>query len=70
MLTKQLCLIKINNQRKLIPTKSDSLAMLHFRHTKCSRHAQPRRQAKQMFHTLVFSNFFNFHAIHEREPWT
>ena len=26
--------------------------------------------AKQLFHTLVFSNIFNFHAIHEREPWT
>ena len=26
--------------------------------------------AKQLFHTLVFSNLFNFHAIHEREPWT
>ena len=26
--------------------------------------------AKQLFHTLVFSNFFNLHAIHEPEPWT
>ena len=25
--------------------------------------------AKQLFHTLVFSNFFNSHTIHERQPW-
>ena len=35
----------------------------------CSDHAQPRWQAKQLFHTLVISNFFNFHKIDEREPW-
>ena len=35
----------------------------HLHHTKYSNHAQPRRQAKQLFHT------FDVLKIHEREPW-
>ena len=55
ILTKQLCLLKITWLKKVIPTKSYSLAMLHLPHTKYLNHAQPRWQAKQLFHTLTFS---------------
>ena len=49
---------KWHSQRKLIPTKSYSLAMLHLHHTKYSNNAQPRWQAKQLFHTFnVLKNF-------------
>ena len=68
ILTKQLCLFKITWPKKVIHKKSYSLAMLHLHHTKYLNHAQPRWQAKQLFRTLMFSNFFNFHAIHELEP--
>ena len=51
VLTKQLCLLKITWPKKVIPTKSYSLAMLHLPHTKYLNHAQPRWQAKKLFHT-------------------
>ena len=70
ILNKQSCLLKITWLKKVIPTKSYSLAVTLSSSHKVFNHAQPRWQAKQLFHTLVFSNFFNFHAIHEREPWT
>ena len=34
IVTKQLCLLKITWPKKVIPTKSYSLVMLHFRHTR------------------------------------
>ena len=43
---------KISMLEKVIPTKSYSLAMFPFRHTKCPHHAQPRRQAEQLVHTF------------------
>ena len=30
----------------------------------------PDDKPSNCFILLMFSNFFNFHAIHEREPWT
>ena len=36
---------------------------------KCSQILHPLWQASQLFRTSIISNFFNFHAIHEREPW-
>ena len=42
ILTKQLCILKITWPKKVIPTKSYSLAMLHLLHTKYLNHAQPR----------------------------
>ena len=58
ILTKQLCLLKITWPKKVIPTKSYSLAILHLHHTNYLNYAQPRWQAKQLFHTLTFSKLF------------
>ena len=55
ILTKQLCPLKITWPKKVIPTKAYSLAMLYLHHTNYLNHAQPRWQAKQLFHTLNFS---------------
>ena len=67
ILTKQLCLLKITWPKKAIPTKSYSLAMLHLHHTKYSNHAQPRWQAKQLFHTYdilkTFSIFTQYMSV-------
>ena len=52
ILTKQSCLLKTTWPKKVIPTKSYSLAMLHLHHTKYSNHAQPRWQAERFFHTF------------------
>ena len=52
ILTKQLCLLKITWLKKVIPTKSYSLAMPYVHHTKYLNHAQPRWQAKQLLHTF------------------
>ena len=61
ILTKQLCLLKITWPKKAIPTKSYSLAMLYLHHTKYLDHAQPRWQAKQLFHTFdIFKTFSIF----------
>ena len=46
---------------KVIPTKSYSLAMLYLHQTKYLNHAQPQRQAKQLFHTFdIFKTFSIF----------
>ena len=58
ILTKQLCLLKITWPKKVIPTKSYSLAMLYLHHTKYLNHAQPRWQAKQLFHTFGVLKLF------------
>ena len=58
ILIKQSCLLKITWPKKVIPTKSYSLAMLHLHHTKYSNHAQPRWQAKQLFHTFDVLKLF------------
>ena len=58
ILTKQLCLLKITWPKKVMPTKSYSLAMLYLHHTKYLKHAQPRRQAKQFFHTFDVLKLF------------
>ena len=67
ILTKQLCLLKITWPKKVIPTKSYSLAMLHLPHTKYLNHAQPRWQAKQLFHTFdilkTFSIFMQYMSV-------
>ena len=63
ILTKQLCLLKITWPKKVIPTKSYSLAMLYLHHTKYLNHAQPRWQAKQLFHTLTFSIFTQYMSV-------
>ena len=42
ILIKQLCLLKITWPKKVIPTKSYSLAMLYLHHTKYLNHAKPR----------------------------
>ena len=60
ILTKQLCLLKITWPKKVIPTKSYSLAMLYLHHTKYLNHAQPRWQAKQI---VSYSNFFKTFSI-------
>ena len=69
ILIKQSCLLKITWLKKVIPTKSYSLAIALSSSHKVFNHAQPRWQAKQLFRTLVISNLFTFHAIHEHEPW-
>src|SRR6187399_3774794 len=51
ILTKQSCLLRILWLKKVIPTKSYSLAMLPLHHTKYSYHAQPRLQPSTCFHT-------------------
>ena len=58
ILTKQSCLLKISWPKKVIPTKSYSPAMLYLHHIKYLNHAQPRWQAKQLFHTPTFSKLF------------
>ena len=67
ILTKQLCLLKITWPKKVIPTKSYSLAMLYLLHTKYLNHAQPRWQAKQSFHTYdilkTFSIFTQYMSV-------
>ena len=67
ILTKQLCLLKITWPKKVIPTKSYSLAMLHLPHIKYLNHAQPRWQAKQLFHTYdilkTFSIFTQYMSV-------
>ena len=67
ILTKQLCLLKITWLRKVIPTKSYILAMLYLHHTKYLNHAQPRWQAKQLFHTFdilkTFSIFTQYMSV-------
>ena len=61
ILTKQSCLLKITWPKKVIPTKSYSVAMLYLHHTKYLNHAQPRWQAKQLFHTFdIFKTFSIF----------
>ena len=60
ILTKQLCLLKITWPKKVIPTKSYSLAVALSSSHKVFNHAQPRWQAKQLFHTLVIPNFSAF----------
>ena len=67
ILTKQSCLLKITWPKKVIPTKSYSLAMLYLHHTKYLNHAQPRWQAKQLFHTFdilkTFSIFTQYVSV-------
>ena len=58
ILTKKLCLLKITWPKKVIPTKSYSLAMLYLHHTKYLNHAQPRWQAKQLFYTFDVLKLF------------
>ena len=62
ILAKQLCLLKITWPKKVIPTKSYSLAMLYLHHTKYLNHAQPRWQARQLFHTFDILNTFSIFA--------
>ena len=70
ILTKQLRLLKITWPKKAIPTKSYSLAMLHIHHTKYVIMQNPDEKPSNCFILLMFSNFFNLHAIYEPEPWT
>ena len=70
ILTKQLCLLKITWRKKVIPTKSYSLAMLYLHHTKYLIMHNPDDKLSNCFILLMFSNFFNLHAIHECETWT
>ena len=65
ILTKQSCLLKITWPKKVIPTKSYSLAMLYLHHTKYLNHAQPWWQAKQLFHTFDVLKLFQF----SRNTW-
>ena len=67
ILTKPSCLLKITWPKKVIPTKSYSLAMLHLHHTKYSNHAQPWWQAKQLFHT--FDVLKPFQLSHNTWAW-
>ena len=69
ILTKQLCLLKITWPKKVIPIKSYSLAMLYLHHRKYLIMHNPDDKPSNCFILLTFSNLFNFHAIHEREPW-
>ena len=65
ILTKQLCLLKITWLKKVIPTKSYSLAMLYL--LQYLNHAQPRWQANQLFHTFdilkTFSIFMQYMSV-------
>ena len=63
-------LLKITWLKKVIPTKSYSLAMLHLHHTKYLIMHNPNDKPSNCFILFMFSNLFNFHAIHEREPCT
>ena len=67
---KKLCLLKIIRLKKVIPTKSYSLVMLYLHHTKYLIMHNPNDKPRNCFILFTFSNLFNFHAIHEREPWT
>ena len=58
ILTKQSCLLKITWPKKVIPTKLYSLALLYLHHTNYLNHAQPRWQAKKLFHTFDVLNPF------------
>ena len=66
----QSCLLKISWPKKVIPTKSYSLDMLYLHHTKYLIMHNPDDKPSNCFILLMFSNFFNLHAIDEREPWT
>ena len=76
ILTKQSCLLKITWPKKVIPTKSYSLAMLYLHHTKYLNHAQPRWQAKQLFHTFdilktfsIFTQYMSVSHGHSTYKW-
>ena len=56
----QSCLLKILWLKKVIPTKSYSLAMLPLHHKKYSYHAQPRFQPSSCFILKKNSNLSNF----------
>ena len=49
---------EITRPKKVIPTKSYSLSMLHHPHTTKLNHAQPRYWPSNCFRTLTFSNLF------------
>ena len=44
--------------------------MLHLHHTKYFIMHNPDDKPSNCFILLMFSSLLNFHAIHEREPWT
>src|SRR6187401_2606385 len=68
ILTKKSCLLKILWLKKVIPTKSYSLAMLFITQNIHIMHNPDFSQA--LIFILYSFKPFNFHAIHEREPWT
>ena len=66
---KQSCLLKITWPKKVNPTKLYSLAMLHLHHKKYFILHNPNDKPSNYFILLMFSSIFNFHTIHEHEPW-
>ena len=69
IITKQLCLLKITWLKKVIPTKSYSLVMFHFRHTRMLSSCTTPMTSQAIVSYLSNLKLINFHAIHEREPW-
>ena len=65
----QSCLLKITWPKKVIPTKSYSLAVLYFI-TQNIKSCTTPMTSQSIVSYLAFSNSFNFYAIYEREPWT
>ena len=68
ILIKQSCLLKILWLKKVIPTKSYSLAMLPLLTQNIHIMHNPDFSRAFVFMLYLFKPF-NFHAIHEREPW-
>src|SRR6187399_1940365 len=68
ILIKQSCLLKILWLKKVIPTKSYSLAMLPLLTQNIHIMHNPDFSQALVFILYLFKPF-NFYAIHEREPW-
>ena len=68
---KHSCLFKTTRPKQAYPYK-----IIQFGHASFSSHKNAPMmhnlddKPSNWFILLVFSNFFNLHAIHEREPWT
>ena len=70
ILIKQSCLFKTTRPKQAYPYK-----IIPFGHASSSSHKNapimhnPDDKPSNCFILLMFSKLFNFHAIHEREPW-
>ena len=67
ILTKQLCLLQITWLKKVVPTKSYSLVMLHFRHTRmlssCATPMTSQAIVSYFSNLKLFSTFMQYMSV-------